>query len=163
MVRRQPRATLFPHPSVFRPVVVVSSAAVLITAVCWPTGSLSGGAKAPEFQAIANWINSRPLTMEELRGRVVLIDFWTYTCVNCIRTMPYLKDWHAKYASHGLVIVGVHSPEFEFEKLAENVADDARELGLAYAIAQDNDLQTWRRTEGRRVGQGCRYRGVPDH
>jgi thiol-disulfide isomerase/thioredoxin len=129
---------------VFKVLVVVSSAAVLITAVCWPTGSLSGGAKAPEFQAIANWINSRPLTMEELQGRVVLIDFWTYTCVNCIRTMPYLKDWHAKYASHGLVIVGVHSPEFEFEKLAENVADDARELGLDYAIAQDNDFQTWR-------------------
>jgi len=74
----------------------------------------------------------------------VLIDFWTYTCVNCIRTMPYLKDWHAKYASKGLVIVGVHSPEFEFEKLTENVAENARNLGLEYAIAQDNDFETWR-------------------
>jgi len=82
--------------------------------------------------------------MEGLRGRVVLIDFWTYTCVNCIRTMPYLKDWHAKYASHGLVIVGVHSPEFNFEKLTENVAENARNFGLEYPIAQDNDFQTWR-------------------
>jgi len=82
--------------------------------------------------------------MAELRGRVVLIDFWTYTCVNCIRTMPFLKDWHAKYADHGLVIVGVHSPEFEFEKLAENVAKNAFNFGLEYPIAQDNDFQTWR-------------------
>ena len=130
--------------TIFKFAVVVGAVAILITAVCWPTGSLSGGSKAPEFQAIANWINSRPLTMEQLRGRVVLIDFWTYTCVNCIRTMPYLKDWHAKYAAHGLVIVGVHSPEFEFEKLTENVADNARDLGLEYAIAQDNDFETWR-------------------
>ncbi len=119
-------------------------AGVLITAICWPYGSLGGGSKAPEFKAIANWINSRPLTMEELRGRVVLVDFWTYTCVNCIRTMPYLKDWHAKYASKGLVIVGVHSPEFEFEKLTENVTENARDFGLEYPIAQDNDFQTWR-------------------
>ena len=116
-------------------------AVALLTAACLPSG---GEVKAPEFQGIANWINSRPLTMEELRGRVVLIDFWTYTCVNCIRTMPYLKDWHAKYASHGLVIVGVHSPEFDFEKLAKNVAENARNFGLEYPIAQDNDFQTWR-------------------
>ena len=122
----------------------VAFVGVLVTLICWPNGSLGGGSKAPEFKSIANWINSRPLTMDELRGRVVLIDFWTYTCVNCIRTMPYLKDWHAKYASKGLVIVGVHSPEFEFEKLTENVTDNARNLGLEYPIAQDNDFQTWR-------------------
>ena len=124
--------------------VVVISAAALLTAIYWPNGNLGSGTKAPEFKAIANWINSEPLTMEELRGRVVLIDFWTYTCVNCIRTMPYLKDWHAKYADQGLVIVGVHSPEFEFEKLAENVAENAWNFGLQYPIAQDNDFQTWR-------------------
>jgi len=72
--------------------VVVISAAALLTAIYLPNDSLGGGSKAPEFKAIANWINSRPLTMEELRGRVVLIDFWTYTYVNCIRMMPYLKD-----------------------------------------------------------------------
>ena len=130
--------------SIFKFAVVGFAASVLITALCWPTGSLGVGSKAPDFQGMANWINSRPLTMEELRGRVVLVDFWTYTCVNCIRTMPYLKDWHAKYASQGLVIVGVHSPEFEFEKLTENVTENARDFGLEYPIAQDNDFQTWR-------------------
>jgi thiol-disulfide isomerase/thioredoxin len=99
---------------------------------------------APEFQAIASWINSRPLTMRQLSGKVVLIDFWTYTCVNCIRTFPYLKDWYAKYADKGLVIVGVHSPEFEFEKVTENVVRSSRDFGLVYPIAQDNDFATWR-------------------
>ncbi|MCH8282065.1 MAG: redoxin domain-containing protein [Chloroflexi bacterium] len=102
------------------------------------------GDQAPEFQGIANWINSERLTMEELRGKVVLIDFWTYTCVNCIRTMPYLKRWHDLYADKGLVIVGVHSPEFEFEKLTPNVVDSAKTFGLAYPIAQDNDFATWK-------------------
>ena len=128
----------------FKIAVVSISAAILITAVCWPNKSLGVGTKAPEFQDVANWINSQPLAMEELRGQVVLVDFWTYTCVNCIRTMPYLKDWHKKYASHGLVIVGVHSPEFEFEKLTANVTENARDYGLEYPIAQDNDFQTWR-------------------
>ena len=132
------------HGSLFKFAVLVFSAGILITVVCWPTGSLGVGSKAPDFQVIANWINSRPLTMEQLRGQVVLVDFWTYTCVNCIRTMPYLRDWHAKYASQGLVIVGVHSPEFEFEKLPENVTENAQIFGLEYAIAQDNDFQTWR-------------------
>jgi thiol-disulfide isomerase/thioredoxin len=82
--------------------------------------------------------------MRELRGKVVLVDFWTYTCVNCIRTFPYLKEWHAKYASLGLTIVGVHSPEFDFEKVRENVVRNAGEHGLNYPIAQDNDFETWR-------------------
>ena len=102
------------------------------------------GSAAPEFVGIANWINSPPLTMEGLRGKVVLIDFWTYTCVNCIRTLSYLKDWHAKYAEHGLVIVGVHTPEFEFEKVTANVLRSMDEFGLVYPVAQDNDFRTWR-------------------
>ena len=102
------------------------------------------GREAPEFQGISNWINSEPLTMEQLRGKVVLVDFWTYTCVNCIRTFPYLKEWHAKYADKGLVIVGVHAPEFEFEKLTDNVVNSADSFGLEYAIAQDNDFVTWK-------------------
>ncbi len=101
------------------------------------------GEHAPEFQTIASWINSGPLTMRQLSGKVVLIDFWTYTCVNCIRTFPYLKNWYAKYASKGLVIVGVHSPEFEFEKVTENVLRSSRDFGLEYPIAQDNDFATW--------------------
>jgi thiol-disulfide isomerase/thioredoxin len=102
------------------------------------------GNRAPEFQGIANWINSEPLTMEDLRGKVVLIDFWTYTCVNCIRTMPYLREWHDKYAKEGLVIVGVHAPEFEFEKLTENVKASVENFDLTYPIAQDNEMGTWR-------------------
>ena len=110
------------------------------------TGRIGGkvGDQAPEFRQITNWINSDPLTMEGLRGKVVLIDFWTYTCVNCIRTLPYITDWHSKYADKGLVIVGVHSPEFEFEKVTENVAKSSQEYGLEYPIAQDNSFGTWR-------------------
>ena len=81
--------------------------------------------------------------MEDLRGKVVLIDFWTYTCVNCIRTMPYLREWHDKYAKEGLVIVGVHAPEFEFEKLTENVEASVEEFDLTYPIAQNNEMGTW--------------------
>ena len=102
------------------------------------------GNLAPKLQGIHHWINSDELTMEELRGQVVLIDFWTYTCVNCIRTLPYLKDWHAKYADKGLTIVGVHTPEFEFEKVTENVVNSVGEYGLGWPIAQDNDFTTWR-------------------
>ena len=102
------------------------------------------GNQAPEFQGIFNWINSPALTMEELQGQVVLIDFWTYTCVNCIRTLPHLKEWHAKYADKGLTIVGVHTPEFEFEKVTENVVNSVEEYGLSWAMAQDNDFKTWR-------------------
>ena len=95
------------------------------------SGSTGGavGDSAPEFSGINQWLNSDPLTMEGLRGDVVLIDFWTYTCVNCIRTMPYLRDWNEKYADRGLTMVGVHTPEFDFEKITENVAA-ANEGGL---------------------------------
>jgi thiol-disulfide isomerase/thioredoxin len=98
---------------------------------------------APELRGIDGWINSRPLTLEELRGKVVLIDFWTYTCVNCIRTFPYLKEWHNKYSDYGLVIIGVHTPEFEFEEVWENMAAAVQSHGLEYPIAQDNDYATW--------------------
>jgi len=99
--------------------------------------------KAPEITGIRAWINSEPLTIEELRGKVVLVDFWTYTCVNCIRTFPYLKEWHAKYADDGLVIIGVHSPEFEFEKVYTNVLQATQDYGITWPVAQDNDFKTW--------------------
>ncbi|MFQ5934129.1 MAG: redoxin family protein, partial [Dehalococcoidia bacterium] len=98
---------------------------------------------APELMGITGWLNSEPLALEELRGQVVLIDFWTYTCVNCIRTFPYLKEWHDKYSDNGLVIIGVHSPEFEFEKKAENVVRAIEHHGLGWPVAQDNDFETW--------------------
>ena len=101
------------------------------------------GSVAPELAGITGWINSDPLTLADLQGRVVLLDFWTYTCVNCIRTFPFLREWHRKYAESGLVIVGVHTPEFEFEESAHNVRAAAADHELAYPIAQDNDYATW--------------------
>ena len=107
------------------------------------------GNLAPEFGGIEAWINGGPLTMEELRGKVVLIDFWTYTCINCIHTYPFLKEMHAKYADDGLVIVGVHSPEFEFEKSYDNVVEATQKDELVWTMAQDNDFITWRRYNNR--------------
>lgn len=100
-------------------------------------------AAAPEFTGITDWINTAPLTLKELRGKVVLIDFWTYSCINCIRTLPYLKDWYAKYHDKGLVIVGVHTPEFEFEKDLNNVKDAVKRFGIKYPVAMDNNYGTW--------------------
>jgi cytochrome c biogenesis protein CcdA/thiol-disulfide isomerase/thioredoxin len=101
---------------------------------------------APQFVGTEDWFNTpgdRPLTLTGLRGRVVLIDFWTYTCINCIRTLPYLESWEAKYASKGLTIVGVESPEFPFEKSASNVEDAIKQFGINYPVVQDNNLDTW--------------------
>jgi thiol-disulfide isomerase/thioredoxin len=105
------------------------------------------GNLAPDFAGNASWINSEPLVMSGLRGKVVLVDFWTYTCVNCIRTLPYVIDWNAKYAGKGLVIVGVHTPEFEFEKDRDNVIRATEEHGIEYPVAQDNEFKTWRNYE----------------
>ncbi len=101
------------------------------------------GPLAADPVGIQTWINSDPLTLEQLRGKVVLVDFWTYTCVNCIRTFPYLKLWHSRYADDGLVILGIHTPEFEFEKDYTNVLEATRENGIAWPVAQDNDFETW--------------------
>lgn len=110
-------------------------------------GVESGGAvvgkPAPELVGLDAWINSSPLTLKGLQGKVVLVDFWTYTCVNCIRTFPYLRAWQERYAPNGLVIVGVHSPEFAFEKSLPNVQEAARRYGLTYPIALDNNHATW--------------------
>ena len=111
-----------------------------------PSGS-GPDRRAPELAGLDGWLNSEPFTLEDKRGQIVLIDFWTYTCVNCVRTLPYIKEWHDKYADKGLVILGVHAPEFEFEKIPENVAMARDDHGLEYPIAQDNDMQTWRAFE----------------
>ena len=99
--------------------------------------------KAPEFMGISGYINTPPLTLKDLKGKVVLVDFWTYSCINCIRTLPYLVDWNAKYSDKGLVIVGVHTPEFEFEKNTENVKAAVQKFGIKYPVFQDNDKGTW--------------------
>lgn len=98
---------------------------------------------APEFTGLEHWINSEPLMLSELRGKVVLVDFWTYSCINCIRTQPYLKDWHNRYRDSGFEIIGVHAPEFSFEKIPKNVEAAAKKAGLEYPIALDNDFATW--------------------
>jgi cytochrome c biogenesis protein CcdA/thiol-disulfide isomerase/thioredoxin len=99
--------------------------------------------RAPDFTRTQEWFNSRPLRLADLRGRVVLVDFWTYTCINCIRTLPHLEAWDAKYRRDGLTIVGVHSPEFPFEHNAANVARAIRSDGIHYPVVQDNELATW--------------------
>jgi thiol-disulfide isomerase/thioredoxin len=108
-----------------------------------PSRQRSSGPQAAEVEGIAAWINSDPLTIEGLRGKVVLLDFWTYTCVNCIRTFPYLKLWHARYADDGLVILGIHTPEFNFEKNLDNVVQATKDNGIVWPVALDNDYVTW--------------------
>jgi cytochrome c biogenesis protein CcdA/thiol-disulfide isomerase/thioredoxin len=101
---------------------------------------------APDFAGITKWINTpggRPLSLQGLRGKVVLVDFWTYSCVNCIRTLPYLKAWYARYHRDGLVIVGVHTPEFAFEHVVSNVQRAVQEHGVAYPVAVDDRYGTW--------------------
>jgi cytochrome c biogenesis protein CcdA/thiol-disulfide isomerase/thioredoxin len=98
---------------------------------------------APEFAGLGNWINSAPLALSKLRGKVVLVDFWTYSCINCIRTLPYLTAWYEKYKDLGFVIVGVHTPEFTFERDRANVAQAVKRYHITYPVAQDNLLQTW--------------------
>jgi cytochrome c biogenesis protein CcdA/thiol-disulfide isomerase/thioredoxin len=101
---------------------------------------------APEFVDTQDWFNTpgdKPLTMKGLRGKVVLIDFWTYSCINCIRTLPYLNAWNKRYAKDGLVIVGVHTPEFPFEREASNVEEAIKTDGIEYPVVQDNEMGTW--------------------
>ncbi len=121
------------------------------------TGSMSGAMSAksaatgapmegdlPPLDGAVSWLNSAPLTREGLRGKVVMIDFWTYSCINCLRTLPYLKSWYERYKDHGLVIVGVHTPEFAFEKDDSNVRRAVRDLGVKYPVAVDNNYAIWR-------------------
>src|SRR6516162_408082 len=98
---------------------------------------------APNFVGITNWFNSAPLSMASLRGKVVLVDFWTYGCVNCVNTLPHVTQLYAKYRDRGLVVVGVHTPEFPFERSAANVQAALKRHGITYPVAQDNDSQTW--------------------
>ena len=99
---------------------------------------------APEFTGITNWLNTQPLTMAGLRGQVVLVDFWTYACVNCLRTLPYVNQWSDKYRRQGLVVVGVHTPEFAFERSTRNLQTAMERNGVKHAVAQDNAYATWK-------------------
>lgn len=101
------------------------------------------GARAPEFSGVSTWLNSKPVTMNGLRGKVVLVQFWTYSCINCLRTLPYVTKWYDKYRDKGFVVVGVHTPEFAFEKETANVEAAVKRLGIVYPVAQDNQYRTW--------------------
>ena len=102
----------------------------------------SQSAAAPELAA-GEWINSEPLKLEHLRGRVVLIDFWTFGCYNCRNTLPSIKEWNHRYREKGLTIIGVHSPEFDEEKNVENLRRQVSSLGITYPVVTDNDYKTW--------------------
>jgi len=99
---------------------------------------------AADFTGIDHWLNSGPLTMEQLRGKVVLVDFWTYSCINCVRTLPHVTGWYEKYKDSGFVVVGVHTPEFAFEKETGNVQAALKQFKINYPVAQDNNFGTWR-------------------
>jgi cytochrome c biogenesis protein CcdA/thiol-disulfide isomerase/thioredoxin len=98
---------------------------------------------APDFTGISSWLNSKPLSISQLRGKVVLVDFWTYSCINCLRTLPHLRAWYAAYHSRGLEIVGVHTPEFAFEHVLSNVRKATHELDVTWPVALDNEYATW--------------------
>ncbi len=98
----------------------------------------------PEITGIAHWLNSKPLTSSDLKGKVILVDFWTYSCINCIHTLPYIKDWYQKYHDKGLEIIGIHTPEFIFERNIRNVQNAVTKYGIQYPIAMDNDWSSWR-------------------
>ncbi|VVO16674.1 Protein DipZ [Pseudomonas fluorescens] len=98
----------------------------------------------PSLSGAVQWLNSPPLSAESLRGKVVLVDFWTYDCINCQRTLPYVKDWAKKYEKDGLVVIGVHTPEYGYERIIDNVRDQVQKLGITYPVAIDNNYAIWR-------------------
>jgi len=121
------------------------TATSLLRRPAFPLGAAPASAAGamPAF-SVERWVNSPPLTPAMLRGKVVLVDFWEYTCINWIRTSPYVKAWHREYRERGLVVIGVHAPEFEFGKRAEHIDRGIRDHALTYPIALDNDFATWR-------------------
>lgn len=114
-----------------------------------PARAAGSGDPAPELAGLENWINSDPLTIAGLRGRVVLVDFWTYGCANCVNTLPSMVRWHDELAPKGLTILGVHTPEFPFERELSGLQRAIAQHGIRYPVAQDNGYRTWRAYETR--------------
>jgi thiol-disulfide isomerase/thioredoxin len=102
------------------------------------------GNPLPDFQGISQWLNSPPLTIAQLRGSVVLIQFWTFACINCQRTLPYVTQWHRQYADQGLQVIGIHTPEFGFERETANIQAAMQQHQITYPVPIDNDFQTWK-------------------
>lgn len=108
------------------------------------SGLFNTNIPAPDFIGITKWLNTnKPLSIQDLKGKVVLVDFWTYTCINCIRTLPFVASWYDKYKDQGFVVIGVHTPEFEFEKDTNNVLNAIKQYNIHYPVAQDNNYATW--------------------
>ena len=127
---------------------IVTAALLALAATTLPGRSddairVAEAGRAPEFAGLSIWMNSAPLTMASLRGKVVLVDFWTYGCINCVNTLPHVTKLYAKYKDRGLVVVGIHTPEFPFERSPGNVAAALKRHGITYPVAQDNDSGTW--------------------
>jgi thiol-disulfide isomerase/thioredoxin len=123
---------------------IAASASLLLVAATIVSAKTSANDQVPDpVSATAQWLNSPPLTSEDLRGKVVLVEFWTYGCVNCQRTLPYVKAWSAKYRQDGLLVIGVHTPEFGFEKDKANVERAVRDLGITYPVVMDNQYEIW--------------------
>ena len=131
------------HIALLIAAVALVLAALFSNAHALRGGNLPSPQPAPEFRKIRTWFNSAPLTMDQLRGKVVLVDFWTYDCSNCLRHLPHVKAWQEKYRAQGLVVVGVHTPEFAHERSTANVKEAIRRLQITHAVAQDNDYATW--------------------
>jgi len=141
-----------------RRLVLAGSLASAGGAGLWPSSSAqaqSGGRSLPSLGGATGWLNSPPITADSLRGKVVLIDIWTYTCINWLRTLPYVRAWSEKYKNQGLVVLGVHSPEFGFEKTVDNVRRAAMNMRVNYPIAIDSDFEVWRAL--RNNAWPCRY------
>src|ERR1700712_951976 len=122
------------------------STSILFASIFGATRTEEGGfsrKKEPSFNGATDWLNSQPLTLANLRGKVVLIDFWTYTCINWRRTLPYIREWASKYKDQGLVVIGVHTPEFTFEYKSDNVTRSVKEMDIGYPVALDNNYEIW--------------------
>jgi thiol-disulfide isomerase/thioredoxin len=115
----------------------------LVRSATHPAAELPVEGHLPGFDGATGWVNSEPLTAADLRGRVVLVNFWTYTCINWLRTLPYVRAWAERYQDHGLVVIGVHTPEFGFEHDLDNVRREVKDLGVDYPVAIDNDYAIW--------------------
>ncbi len=142
-------------PSKFFASVVLALAVLLTAAEFGPCAvhgeemSVLDHTQAPEFTGISAWLNSPPLKMADLKGKVVLVQFWTYSCINCLRTLPYVTKWYEKYKDKGFIVIGVHSPEFPFERQKNNVETAIKRFAITYPVARDNQFATWKAYQNR--------------
>jgi thiol-disulfide isomerase/thioredoxin len=131
------------HPNV-QPAPAKNPGAMMMMMSSTAHGSDAGPQTMPELSGATAWINSQPLTPDQLKGHVVLVDFWTYSCINCLRSIPYVRAWADRYKDSGLIVIGVHTPEFAFEKDLDNVKRAVKELKIPYPVPLDNDYKIWK-------------------